>query len=251
VCLAKILSVLKSTTCTPSSAPSTAISAITGARSGSWMRHGRAVERHSHSESARRERGDSGRDRRYRGQVRLPSNYRAPRCGCCRRVGGRLSRAARPRCESWSGRRANDVSLRCLDGSMAKQKPNLCEFAAAIMADSGTGATKVVGRYIGYAGLPGTSLDRIPDHVRGHPPASCRFPTFETLLNTRPSLTPECESHASSNCLDHDGTGTVRSRLPLPIKSTMTSVPRAFAVARASIRRLQNAVAHNREVSQR
>jgi hypothetical protein len=38
-------------------------------------------------------------------------------------------------------------------------------------------------------------------------PASCRLATFETLLNTRPSLTPECESHASSNCLDHDGTG--------------------------------------------
>jgi|ERR1019366_1217063 hypothetical protein len=61
-----------------------------------------------------------------------------------------------------------DVSLRCLDGSVSKQKPNLFEFAAAIMAESGTGATKVVGRQIDYAGLPGTSLDRVPDHVRGH-----------------------------------------------------------------------------------
>src|SRR5271165_210010 len=56
-------------------------------------------------------------------------------------------------------------------------------------------------------------------------PASCRFPDFETLLNTRPSLTPDWESHASSSCLDHGGTGTVLSRLPLPIKSTMTQRP--------------------------
>ena len=56
-------------------------------------------------------------------------------------------------------------------------------------------------------------------------PASCRFPTFETLLNTLPSSTPECRSHTSRSCLDHDGTGTVRSLLPLPIKSTMTQRP--------------------------
>jgi hypothetical protein len=53
---------------------------------------------------------------------------------------------------------AADISLGCLDGSVAKQKPNLFEFAAAIMAESGTGATKVGGRQMGYAGLPGTSF---------------------------------------------------------------------------------------------
>jgi hypothetical protein len=36
---------------------------------------------------------------------------------------------------------------------------------------------------------------------------------------------PRSESHASSSWLDHDGTGTVRRRLPLPIKSTMTQRP--------------------------
>ena len=36
---------------------------------------------------------------------------------------------------------AADVSLRCLDGSVAKQKSNLFELAAAIMAESGTGAS--------------------------------------------------------------------------------------------------------------
>jgi len=41
---------------------------------------------------------------------------------------------------------------------VAKQKPNLFEFAAAIVAESGAGTTKVMGCQVGYAGLPGTSL---------------------------------------------------------------------------------------------
>ena len=49
---------------------------------------------------------------------------------------------------------------------MPQQKPNLFEFAAAIMAESGTGAPQIVGRQVGYAGLPGTPLDRMPDYVR-------------------------------------------------------------------------------------
>jgi hypothetical protein len=36
---------------------------------------------------------------------------------------------------------AADISFRCLDRSVSKQKPNLFEFAAAIMAQSGTGAS--------------------------------------------------------------------------------------------------------------
>lgn len=64
---------------------------------------------------------------------------------------------------------ATDVSLRCLDRSVPKQKPNLFEFAAAIVTESGTGvATKIVRRQIGYAGLSGTPLDGIPDYVRCH-----------------------------------------------------------------------------------
>jgi hypothetical protein len=63
---------------------------------------------------------------------------------------------------------APDVSLRCLDRGVPKQEPNLFEFAAAIMAESGTGAPKVVRCQIGYSGLPGTPLDRIPDYVRRH-----------------------------------------------------------------------------------
>jgi hypothetical protein len=41
---------------------------------------------------------------------------------------------------------ACDVPLGCLDRSMSKQELNLFEFAAAIVAESGTSATKVVGR---------------------------------------------------------------------------------------------------------
>src|ERR1700744_3433341 len=59
---------------------------------------------------------------------------------------------------------ATDISLRCLDRSVPKQKPNLFEFAAAIVAESGAGATKVMGCQVGYACLPGASLDRIPDN---------------------------------------------------------------------------------------
>jgi hypothetical protein len=63
---------------------------------------------------------------------------------------------------------ASDVSLGCLNRSVSEQKLNLFEFAAAIMAEAGTGATKIVRCQIGYAGLPGAPLDRIPDHVGCH-----------------------------------------------------------------------------------
>jgi len=81
-------------------------------------------------------------------------------------------------------------------------------------------------------------------------PASCRFPSLETLLNTRPSLTPECESHASSNCLDHGGTGTVLSRLPLPIKSTMTQRPSRICSWSSVNPTTSERRNHNREVGQ-
>jgi hypothetical protein len=63
---------------------------------------------------------------------------------------------------------APDVSLCRLHRSVPKQEPNLFEFAAAIVAEPGTGATKIVGRQIGYAGLMGTPLDRVPDNVGCH-----------------------------------------------------------------------------------
>jgi hypothetical protein len=63
---------------------------------------------------------------------------------------------------------ASDVSLRSLDRSVSEQKLNLFEFAAAVMAEARTGATKIVRCQIGYAGLPGTPLDGIPNHVRCH-----------------------------------------------------------------------------------
>src|SRR5271165_1259933 len=53
-------------------------------------------------------------------------------------------------------------------------------------------------------------------------PEDCTIPPFRTCLNTLPSVTPECRSQASTSSLDHDGTGTVRSRAPLPTKFTMT-----------------------------
>jgi hypothetical protein len=45
---------------------------------------------------------------------------------------------------------------------VAEQKPYLFEFATAIVAGSGTGASKIVRRQMFYARLPGTPLDLIP-----------------------------------------------------------------------------------------
>src|SRR5271166_5769067 len=56
-------------------------------------------------------------------------------------------------------------------------------------------------------------------------PEGCTIPPFRSCLNTLPSVTPECRSHASTSSLDQDGTGTVRSRAPLPTKFTMTQRP--------------------------
>ncbi len=63
---------------------------------------------------------------------------------------------------------APNVSLRCLDRSVPKQKPNLFEFSAAIMAEPGTGAAKIVGSQIGDPSLAGAALDCVPDHVRSN-----------------------------------------------------------------------------------
>ena len=75
---------------------------------------------------------------------------------------------------------ASDVALRCLDRSVPNQKLKLFEFAAAIMAESGAGATKTVRRQISYAGTQGTPLDRIPDHVR----CDASFLSLSSLRNS-------------------------------------------------------------------
>ena len=59
---------------------------------------------------------------------------------------------------------------------MAKQKLNLFEFAAATMAEAGASATKIVGCQVGYAGLTGASLHRIPDYVGCHASFLSRSP---------------------------------------------------------------------------
>jgi hypothetical protein len=51
---------------------------------------------------------------------------------------------------------APDVSLRRLDGSVPEQKTNLFKFAVAIVAESGTGTTKIVWRQIRDASVSRT-----------------------------------------------------------------------------------------------
>jgi hypothetical protein len=56
---------------------------------------------------------------------------------------------------------ASDVSLRCLDRSVAKQKLNLFEFASTTMAEPGASATKIVAWQIFNADPAGRTFDRI------------------------------------------------------------------------------------------
>jgi hypothetical protein len=51
---------------------------------------------------------------------------------------------------------------------VAEQKLNLFEFASTTVAEADASATKIVGCQIGYAGLTGTPLQRIPDYVACH-----------------------------------------------------------------------------------
>jgi hypothetical protein len=104
---------------------------------------------------------------------------------------------------------------------VAKEKLNLFQFASTTMAQARASAAKIVGGQIAYAGLPGAPFHRVPDYVSCHASFLSHSP-FKTRLNTFPSLTPECRSHASRSSLLHDGTGTVRSRFPFPTKLTMT-----------------------------
>jgi hypothetical protein len=60
---------------------------------------------------------------------------------------------------------------------VAKKKLNLFELASASMAETGATATKIVGRQIFYASLPGTPFDCIPDYVGCHASIlSCSIP---------------------------------------------------------------------------
>jgi hypothetical protein len=94
---------------------------------------------------------------------------------------------------------ASGVSLRCLDRSVSEQELNLFEFAAGIMAESGTGAT-IVTRQVGYAGLSGAPLDCIPDYVGCHPgvlsPSLLRNPS-EQLAH------PRMPEPSMRSCLHH------------------------------------------------
>jgi hypothetical protein len=91
---------------------------------------------------------------------------------------------------------ASDVSLRCLDRSVPEQKPNLFEFAAAIMAEPGTCAAKIVGRQIGYACLSSTPLDGIPHHVRSH----ARFVSLPRFRNSS-EYSPFAHARMAEPCI--------------------------------------------------
>jgi hypothetical protein len=117
--------------------------------------------------------------------------------------------------------RASDIPFRRLHRSVAKQKLDLFEFASTSMAEARATATKIMGREIVCASTLGAPFDRILDYVGRHA-SILSSSILQDRLNTLPSLTPECRSQTSTSPLHQAGTGTVRSRPPLPIKSTMT-----------------------------
>jgi hypothetical protein len=104
---------------------------------------------------------------------------------------------------------------------VTEEELNLFEFAASVMAEAGASAPKIMGRQMVDANSLGISFNRVPDYVGCHS-SILPSPIFETRLNTLPSVTCELRSQASTRPLDQAGTGTVRSRPPFPIKSTMT-----------------------------
>jgi hypothetical protein len=51
---------------------------------------------------------------------------------------------------------------------VAKEKLDLLQFASTTEAQASARAAKIMGRQIGYAGMSGTSLHRVPHYVGCH-----------------------------------------------------------------------------------
>jgi hypothetical protein len=97
----------------------------------------------------------------------------------------------------------------------------LFEFSATQVAETGAVATKIVGCQMVNAALIGTSFDRMPHDVGSR----ASIPSRSILQNASehsPLADAEWRSQTSTSTLHQAGTGTVRNRPPLPIKSTMT-----------------------------
>jgi hypothetical protein len=119
---------------------------------------------------------------------------------------------------------APDVSFRRLHGCVTEKKLNLFEFASRAMAEPSTGTTKVMRREMVHADPLSIVLYECPNNVRRD--SATQFGSiFQIRLNTRPSVTPELRSQLSIKALHQSGTGTVRSRPPLPNRSAMTQWP--------------------------
>jgi hypothetical protein len=101
-------------------------------------------------------------------------------------------------------------TVRCSHRGVAKKRLSLFQFAFTNMAQAGGRTAKVVGRQIVYACLFGASLHR-RTRLRWLSHSGCSIPPFKCRM-----------IQASTSSLHHDGTGTVRSRAPLPTKLTMT-----------------------------
>ena len=116
------------------------------------------------------------------------------------------------------------VTLGSLDRYVAGQELDLFEFAAGNMAESGAGSPQIVGRNL----FNPDALREIPNDVPHHLFSYTISPDAPALLidrNREPDTVPDSWAHSSIRFLTQSGTGTVRTCLPLPIRSTMAQWP--------------------------
>ena len=125
---------------------------------------------------------------------------------------------------------ASDVPLRRLYRRVTEQELNLFEFASSAMTEAGTSAAKIMRvrdgqcRFVWHIVLLRTKQHQLLLQ------RSAPHGVFQIRLKTLPSITRESRSQTSIRSLHQSGTGTVRSRPPLPTKSTMTQWSSLIAV---------------------
>jgi hypothetical protein len=113
------------------------------------------------------------------------------------------------------------VALRRLDRCVAEQELYLLQFSTRQMAQPGACTAQVRRGKI----LDSSALRRsfTTCHIAfGVSPSPQSLPMRFTRRKIVPALISAVAIQASSVCLTHDGTGTVRMCFPLPIKSAMT-----------------------------
>lgn len=115
----------------------------------------------------------------------------------------------------------SQISFRSGNRGVAEAQLDLLQRSSAFVRQHSECAPEIMRSQLWYRDVSACSIDRLEDAARRH--ALCGdAPTFVVRRKIRPSLIPAPTAHASMACLVQLGIGTVRTRLPLPIGSTIT-----------------------------